>query len=260
MIVEVPDLVVVTGGASGIGAACARFFARHGAHVVIIDRDSEGADKIASEIHGNAFCVDVTRAQELDECATHIAARIGAVGVLINSAGVIQGPIPPYKLTSERWTEIVDVIQKGVYLSCVAFGSKMAGLRRGSIVNIASIAGMRSLPLHAYAPAKAAVISMTECLAAEWGPAGVRVNCVSPGFTRTADFKEAIDAGRASAQPMEAVSALGRLVEPEEIAKAVAFLASSDAAAITGCNLPIDCGWLAANSWGAYGGLRNDVA
>jgi NAD(P)-dependent dehydrogenase (short-subunit alcohol dehydrogenase family) len=127
---------------------------------------------------------------------------------------------------------------------------------RGSIVNIASIAGMRSMPLHAYAPAKAAVIAMTQCLAAEWGPSQVRVNAVSPGYTRTPALQTAIDRGERDVSALEANAALGRLVEPAEIARAVAFLASPEAGAITGINLPVDCGWLVAPSWHTYGGLR----
>ena len=146
--------------------------------------------------------------------------------------------------------------QRGTYVAAVVFGTRMAARRRGSIVNIASVAGMRSMPLHAYAPAKAAVIAMTECLAAEWGPAQVRVNAVSPGYTRTPALQAAIDKGERDVSALERNAALGRLVEPTEIARAVAFLASPDAAAITGANLPVDCGWLVAGSWHTYGGLR----
>ncbi len=149
------------------------------------------------------------------------------------------------------------VDQRGTYLGAVVFGTRMAARRRGSIINIASIAGMRSMPLHAYAPAKAAVIAMTECLAAEWGPAQVRVNAVSPGYTRTPALQAAIDKGERDVSLLERSAALGRMVTPEDIARAVAFLAGPDAAAITGVNLPVDCGWLVAGSWQGYGGLRS---
>jgi NAD(P)-dependent dehydrogenase (short-subunit alcohol dehydrogenase family) len=132
----------------------------------------------------------------------------------------------------------------------------MAERRRGSIVNIASIAGMRSMPLHAYAPAKAAVIAMTECLAAEWGPMQVRVNAVSPGYTRTPPLQAAIERGERDVSALVNNAALGRLVEPDEVARVVAFLVGPEASAITGVNLPVDCGWLLAPPWHAYGGLR----
>jgi NAD(P)-dependent dehydrogenase (short-subunit alcohol dehydrogenase family) len=97
---------------------------------------------------------------------------------------------------------------------------------------------------------------MTECLAAEWGPAQVRVNAVSPGYTRTPALQAAIDRGERDISALAANAALGRLVEPEEIARAVAFLAGPESAAVTGINLPVDCGWLVAPSWHTYGGLR----
>jgi NAD(P)-dependent dehydrogenase (short-subunit alcohol dehydrogenase family) len=174
----------------------------------------------------------------------------------VNSAGVIQVPVPPERLSMDTWDEVVRVDQRGTYVASVVFGVRMAARRRGSIINIASIAGMRSMPLHTYAPAKAAVISMTECLAAEWGPSQVRVNAVSPGYTRTPALQDAIDKGQRDVSRLESNSALGRMVEPADIARATAFLASDDAAAITGVNLPVDCGWLVAGSWHTYGGLR----
>jgi NAD(P)-dependent dehydrogenase (short-subunit alcohol dehydrogenase family) len=156
----------------------------------------------------------------------------------------------------QAWDEVVRVDQRGTYLACMVFGKRMAVRKRGSIVNIASVAGMRSMPLHAYAPAKAAVISMTECLAAEWGRAQVRVNAVAPGYTRTPALQAAVDKGERDASALASASALGRLVESTEIARAVAFLASAEASAITGICLPVDCGWLVAGSWQGYGGLR----
>ena len=125
----------------------------------------------------------------------------------------------------------------------------------GAIVTIASIAGIRSMPLHAYSPAKAAVIEMTRCLAAEWGRSGVRVNAVSPGFTRTPALQAAIDKGERDVSLLEGNSALGRMVTPENIAEAVCFLCSDAASVITGINLPVDAGWLVAGSWATYGGL-----
>jgi NAD(P)-dependent dehydrogenase (short-subunit alcohol dehydrogenase family) len=155
------------------------------------------------------------------------------------------------------WDDVVRIDQRGTYVASVAFGRRMATRGRGSIVNIASIAGMRSMPLHAYAPAKAAVIAMTECLAAEWGRSGVRVNAVSPGYTLTPALQAAIDKGERDVSALNDNSALGRMVTPEDVARAVAFLASDGASAITGINLPVDCGWLVAPSWHTYGGVRS---
>jgi len=248
-------IAVITGGASGIGEACCRELAERGATVVLMDRD-ERVKTVAKEFGGLAWIGDVGDEAAIERCAAEIERDVGPVDILVNSAGIIQTPLPPEKLSMKTWDDIVRVDQRGTYVACVAFGLRMAARRRGSIINIASIAGMRSMPMHAYTPAKAAVISITECLAAEWGPAQVRVNAVSPGYTRTPALQGAIDKGQRDINALKGNSALGRMVEPAEIAKAVAFLASDDAAAITGVNLPVDCGWLVTPSWHTYGGLR----
>jgi NAD(P)-dependent dehydrogenase (short-subunit alcohol dehydrogenase family) len=254
-----PGVAVVTGGASGIGAACCRELAARGAQIALIDRD-ERVHALAREVGGKAWVTDVADETALGRCAEAIETELGPVEILVNSAGVIQVPLPPERLSMSSWDEVVRVDQRGTYVASVVFGTRMAARRRGSIINIASIAGMRSMPLHAYAPAKAAVIAMTECLAAEWGPSQVRVNAVSPGYTRTPALQAAIDKGEREVSALERNAALGRLVEPVEIARAVAFLASSEAAAITGVNLPVDCGWLVSGSWHTYGGLRGATA
>lgn len=252
---DLSGVAVVTGGASGIGAACCRELAARGAQVVLLDRE-ERAHALAREVNGRAWIVDVADEAAMKRCSESIEAELGPVEILVNSAGVIQVPLPPDEMSMTVWDEVVRVDQRGTYLSSVVFGKRMAARQHGSIVNIASVAGMRSMPLHAYAPAKAAVIAMTESLAAEWGPAGVRVNAVSPGYTRTPALQAAIDKGERDVGTLERNSALGRMVEPVEIARAVAFLSSPDAAAITGVNLPVDCGWLVTGSWHTYGGLR----
>ncbi|NIO42622.1 MAG: SDR family oxidoreductase, partial [Burkholderiales bacterium] len=229
-------IAVVTGGASGIGEACARELAVRGAQVVLLDRE-ESVHTVAGELAGHSFVADVTDDIGLERCAQQIESEIGPVEILINSAGVLQQPLPPDQLSMKVWDEVIRVDQRGTYLASVLFAKYMAGRRRGSIVNIASIVASRSVPLHAYAPAKAAVVAITECLAAEWGPAGIRVNAVSPGHTRTPALQNAIDRGERDVAAIERNNALGRMIEPAEVARAVAFLASSDAAAITGINL-----------------------
>jgi NAD(P)-dependent dehydrogenase (short-subunit alcohol dehydrogenase family) len=112
------------------------------------------------------------------------------------------------------------------------------------------------MPLHAYAPAKAAVINMTRCLAAEWGPSGIRVNSVAPGYTLTPMLQEAIDRGERKVDGAIENTPLRKLVLPEQVADAVSFLLSERASAITGVDLPVDGGWLAGTTWDMYGGLR----
>jgi NAD(P)-dependent dehydrogenase (short-subunit alcohol dehydrogenase family) len=248
-------VAVVTGGASGIGAACARLLAARGARLAIADRDLARAEIVARETGGRAFALDVTTLAANEACAAAIEAELGAVEILVTSAGILQRPQPAEMLAEADVLEVLRVDQIGTWNSAVAFGARMARRGRGAIVTIASIAGMRSMPLHPYAQAKAAVIEMTRCLAAEWGRSGVRVNAVSPGYTRTPALQAAIDAGERDVSLLEQTSALGRMVTPEEIAEAVCFLSSDAAAAITGINLPVDAGWLVAGSWASYGGL-----
>ena len=249
-------VIVVTGGASGIGASCARFFAARGGRVVVADKNEAAARQIAGEIDGIAAALDVTQEAEVEALMARLEDEVGPIAVLVNSAGVLQRTAPPGALTMKEWDLVARIDLRGTYVCCAAAGLRMARRRSGSIVNIASVSGMRSGPLHSYGPAKAGVISLTECLAAEWGPVGVRVNTVSPGFTRTPALDKGVDLGVLDRTDMTAGSALGRLVEPEEIAAAVGFLASDLASAITGVNIAVDAGYLVATPWQAYGGLR----
>ena len=248
---------VVTGGASGIGEACAREFAARGARVVVADIDAARAEAVAGSLSGTlAARLDVTRAEEVEALADRVDRDFGPAAVLVTSAGVLQRPLPPEELPMEVWDRVVAVDQRGVYLCCAAFGARMARRGTGAIVNIASVTGLRSAPLHAYAPAKAAVIGLTQTLAAEWGRSGVRVNAVAPGYVLTPALAAAVAAGERDPAVLTENSALGRFVGADEIAKACAFLASDEASAITGITLPVDAGWLVAGSWHSYGGLR----
>jgi NAD(P)-dependent dehydrogenase (short-subunit alcohol dehydrogenase family) len=129
----------------------------------------------------------------------------------------------------------------------------------GSIVNIASIAAIASMPVHAYGTSKAAVVALTRNLAGEWGRAGVRVNVVSPGSTLVPRVEARIQSGRYAADPGE-FTALGRMVRPNEVAEAIEFLASDRASAITGVNLVVDAGWDVASTWAQFGGVRTCAA
>jgi NAD(P)-dependent dehydrogenase (short-subunit alcohol dehydrogenase family) len=257
MIGQLSGVAVVTGGASGIGAACVRVLAARGATVAVLDRDEARAAPIARDVGGKAYAADVGQEDTVTAAAERIEREMGPVTMLVNSAGIIQVPVRPGDLDMKTYDDVVRVDQRGTWVASLAFAKAMLQRRAGVIVNIASIAGMRAMPLHAYAPAKAAVISMTECLAAEWGPSGIRVVSVSPGYTRTPALQAAIDKGERDVSLLENNAALHRLVEPDEIANVVAFLGSREASAMTGVNVPVDCGWLAATPWNTYGGLRN---
>jgi len=254
-------IAVVTGAASGIGRACAELLAQRGARVVLVDRDVEGANRVARIIGGDVRQADVGLKSEMTAVAASIESKIGPVDFVVANAGIIQNePCSPERIDVNLFDSIMAVDVRGVFLTCTEFGGYMAKRGKGSIVNIASVAGMRSVPLHAYGPAKAAVIQLTQTLAAEWGRSGVRVNAVSPGYVLTPVIEAAIASGRRDPKTMEQNSALGRMVMPAEIARAVAFLLSDDASAITGINLPVDNGWLVTSSWHTYGGLRSSRA
>lgn len=251
-------IVVVTGGASGIGRACSKVLAGKGWKVVVLDIDAEGAKRVAAEIGGVAHRLDVGDEHDVEAVAKKIERDVGPAYGLVNCAGILASPVPPEELTIAEWDRVVRINQRGTYLTSLAFGLPMAARGRGSIVNIASINAFRSMPFHGYAPTKAAIVSITMNLATEWGPKNVRVNAVSPGFTRSPALQAKIDSGERDAGAIEQATALRRLMEPEDSAYAVAFLLSDEASGITGINLPVEGGWLVMPSWQSYPGIRGD--
>jgi NAD(P)-dependent dehydrogenase (short-subunit alcohol dehydrogenase family) len=252
-------LAVVTGGASGIGRATALALADCGARVGILDRD-ESALAAAPAMGAAHRAMDVTDAKAVETAVAAMEAEHGAIDVLVNAAGVLQIPRTPEALTEKEWDRTVATNLKGTYLCCAQVGARMAARGRGSIVNVASIAGLCSGPLHAYGPAKAGVINLTQGLAAEWGRRGVRVNAVAPGFTETPPLRLAFAVKHMDEGTLREATALGRVLQPNEIAATIAFLACDLARGITGVTLPVDAGYLVAGTWAGYGGLRNSGA
>jgi NAD(P)-dependent dehydrogenase (short-subunit alcohol dehydrogenase family) len=247
---------LVIGGANGIGAACSRLMSTRGWRVVIGDKDGEAAQRMAVEIGGHAFATDVSSRAAMEDLNARIEREIGPITALVVSSGTFQVNAPIATTPPEEWERIMCVNLDGTYFANRVFGEGMAVRRRGSIVNIASLAGMASTPSHIYGPSKAAIINLTQCLAGEWGRAGVRVNSVSPGVTLVPRVIARQKAGVRYASDPGARTALGRLVEPSEVAEGIEFLASDRASAITGINLVIDAGWLVASTWEMYGGIR----
>lgn len=250
-------VAVVAGGASGIGRACAEALAARGATVVVVDRAAEAARAVAASVGGHAFELDVADPAQVERIAGCVEAEVGPVDCLVSAAGITQGPtVPPGELPIETYDRIFEINLRGTFVVCSAFGTRMAVRGRGAIVNFASIAGLRSTPLHAYGPMKAAIIGLTENLAAEWGRRRVRVNCLSPGPVLTPLLQESFDKGLRDRAVMASTSASGEIAAPAEVAAAALFLLSDEASAITGVNLPVDHGWLVATSWPTFGGLR----
>jgi NAD(P)-dependent dehydrogenase (short-subunit alcohol dehydrogenase family) len=247
---------VITGAASGIGLACAKAFQASGANVTLLDRNKEQLERVASELSCAHHTIDVGDESAVNETVENVQREAGLIDALVNCAGVLQRTLPPDQLTMKEWDRIVRVHLRGTYLMCASVGSAMAKRGEGAIVNIASISGMRSGPLHAYGPAKAGIINLGECLAGEWGRQGVRVNTVSPGFTQTPALETGIATATLDDETLKQSSALGRLVKADEIAQAALFLSSDMASAITGVTLPVDAGFLVATPWQAFGGVR----
>lgn len=248
--------ILVTGGASGIGAACCGHFVAAGGAVHVADRRPVPTGEEAAPLATSTTLLDIADPEAVRRVVASIEEEHGPIDVLVNAAGVLQRTLPPEELTSGEWDRIFDVHLRGTYTATVAVGTRMAARGQGSIVTIASVAGMVSGPVHAYGPAKAALIHLTSCLAGEWGRSGVRVNAVSPGFTSTPAIDKGIAQGTLDPAVLAEASAIGRMVRPEEVAAAVLFLSSDCASGITGVNLPVDLGHLAATGWSAYGGVR----
>jgi NAD(P)-dependent dehydrogenase (short-subunit alcohol dehydrogenase family) len=247
------SVAFITGGGGGLGRACADRLAKTH-HVVVADAKLSAALAVAEVVQGSAVQCDVSSESSVADCLAQVETDVGPISALVTLAGVIQERhFRPEEFAQQDWDQVLDINAKGTWICCRLIGGRMAARGSGAIVTVASVAGHRSWPTHAYGPSKAAVISMTRNLAAEWGRSGVRVNCVSPGFTQTAKMQE-LEESRGIANHLAIdQSALGRWIRPEEIAAAIAFLVSEEASAITGVDLPVDAGWLCGVNWAGVG-------
>ncbi|HWX47111.1 MAG TPA: SDR family oxidoreductase [Roseomonas sp.] len=248
-------LAVVIGGGNGIGAATCRLLHRRGWRLAVADIDEVAASSVAEECSGWSQPVDVLDAASIRRAAGEIEAGCGAVHAMVSAAAIFAPRQPPEELPIEVWDRIVNSSYRGTYIANVEFARRMASRGAGAIVNISSMVGQRPNHGHAYYSAKAAVNMLTEGMAGEWGRSGIRVNAVSPGFVAVPRMVENIRAGSRYAVSPAEVSALGRLVEPEEVAAVIAFLLSDAASAVTGTNIAVDAGVLAVNGWAVHGGV-----
>lgn len=242
-------VALVTGASKGLGRAISLHLARRGYDPVLLARSAGELGSLAEEVRALgrrplACPADVTRAPDLAAVADRVAAECGRLDLLVNNAGVEQHA-PLETLAEEDFDRLLQVNLKGVFLSVRAFLPLLARTAGASIVNVASAAGLVGLPLAAaYGAAKAGVIHLTRALAVEWRRYGVRVNCVCPGFIDTEMARRGLEAFRGGGYPVDALIAYrqGRLGTAEEVAGAVAFLASPESGFINGHALAVDGG------------------
>jgi len=241
---------VVTGAAKGIGHATAEVFAREGARLVITDVDEDGLASLQEQLGGNgteAVIGDVSVPEEARRMIGTCVERYGSIDVLVANAGLI--PLNNVvEATPEDWDRVMAVDGRGMFLTCKYAVEQMLKSGGGSIVCLSSISGLAGQKEQStYGPAKFVASGITKHLAVEWADRGIRVNAVAPGTIRTERVRRLPEepGGTEYLEAIKRMHPVGRLGEPEEVAKAILFLASEEASFITGAILPVDGGYLA---------------
>lgn len=242
---------LVTGAGSGIGAAIAGLFARHGASVAVADRDADAAERTARAIGedgGSAVPIvaDISNGRGAEGCVDEAVGSLGGLQVLVNSAGVTPRYAPPDWDYERTWDWVMAVNLKGTYLVSRRAVRAMSG--GGAIVNLSSIYGLVGRPMFfgsgddPYPPGKHGVIGLTRDMANNFGARGIRVNALCPAFVYS-PLTQTLTEDPAWLAQMEGMQPLGRLGTVEEVAYAALFLASDEASFITGVSLPVDGGY-----------------
>lgn len=241
---------IVTGASSGIGRATALAFARGGAAVACVGRDTAALDRVAAECSSAGASatlvlgMDVTSPEAPDTIVSRAADRFGGIDILVNAAGIIATGTTD-ETNDELWDRVMALNVRAPFRLMRAVFPYLR-VRRGAVVNVSSVNGQRVFPnLAAYNTSKAALDQLTRCAAIEWAPHGVRVNAVNPGVTVTNLHRRSGMSEEAYAAFLERsreTHPLGRPGEPDEVASLVVFLASDQAAWVTGVTVPIDGG------------------
>lgn len=236
-------VALVTGAASGIGAAIAAAYAAKGVSLALCDLDLSLAQRQADSLGepARAFACDVADEDSVTDCVAQVIDAFGRIDILVNSAGIVD-LAPAEDLSSATWRRTIDINLTGSFLMAQATARHMIARGAGRIVNMASQAGSVAIDGHvAYCASKFGVIGMTKTMALEWGRYGIRTNSISPTVVLTELGKKAWEGPKGDA--MKAEIPTGRFAEPDEIAAAAVFLASDGADMINGADLIIDGGF-----------------
>jgi 3-oxoacyl-[acyl-carrier protein] reductase len=239
-------IVVITGGANGIGAVAASLFGKHGAQIAIVDFDKEAGELIAQQLHGKGveaafFQADVSDSEKVKEMAAKVIEMFGKVDILINNAGITRDAMM-LKLEVADFQKVIDVNLTGVFNCTQAFLPTMLAQGKGKVINTSSIAGTGgNVGQTNYSAAKAGVIGMTRTWAKEFGRKGINVNAVAPGFIET----EMIDTIPVKVmEQIKMMTPYNRMGTPMDVANAYLFLASDESDFINGTVLEVDGGML----------------
>jgi NAD(P)-dependent dehydrogenase (short-subunit alcohol dehydrogenase family) len=244
-------VALVTGGGSGIGRAIAARFAQEGAHVAVADLRRERAEAVAQEIvaaGGEALPVeaDVASGAAVETLVEQVLRVYDHIDILVNNAAMSRGD-DIREIDEATWEFNLNVVLKSAFLCAKAVLPGMIARRRGAIVNIASVNGLAALGEEGYSAAKAGMISLTQNMAVKYGQYNVRANCICPGTIRTPIWQARVERDPEIFERLAKWYPLGRVGEPADIANAALFLASDEAAWVTGATLVVDGGLLAGN-------------
>ena len=248
--------VIVTGGASGIGAAIVRLIIERGGKAGIIDLNEEAGNKLVAELGKRAVFspADVCDEDQMISAVRSIENSLSLINGLVTCAGVspVRYPIEEYSI--DEFRRLLDNHATGTFLTCKIIGSKMVSNGGGSIVTISSATAARPAPMLGYAAGKSAVLSLSQSLAVHWGTKNIRVNTLVPGWVDTPFIRRQEAAGR-DLSPITKITPMRRMVKPEEVGEVALFLLSEAASAMTGAAVVVDCGIIPAGGWLPYGDL-----